>query len=85
MLVEASITGVVRTILIIIGVLVILRFIGQLIQAKNNMEEERAMNERDRKLRSEKEQKRKNLGKTSILKRGNNNVQAEDVDFEEID
>lgn len=83
MLVEASITGVVRTILIIIGVLVVLRFIGQLMQAKKNMEEERALNERDRKLRTEKERKRKNLGKTSLLRRGDR-VDAEDVDFKEV-
>jgi hypothetical protein len=83
MLVEASITGVVRTILIIIGVLVVLRFIGQLMQAKKNMEEERALNERDRKLRTEKERKRKNLGKTSLLRR-DDRVDAEDVDFKEV-
>lgn len=84
MLVEASITGVVRTILIIIGVLVVLRFIGQLMQAKKNMEEERALNERERKLRSEKERKRKNFGKTNLLRK-DASVDAEDVDFKEID
>lgn len=84
MLVEASITGVVRTILIIIGVLVVLRFIGQLMQAKKNMEEERALNERDRKLRNEKERKRNNLGKTNLLRK-DDRVDAEDVDFKEID
>lgn len=83
MLVEASITGVVRTILIIIGVLVVLRFIGQLMQAKKNMEEERALNERDRKLRNEKERKRNNLGKTNLLRR-DDRVDAEDVDFKEV-
>jgi hypothetical protein len=83
MLVEASITGVVRTILIIIGVLVVLRFIGQLMQAKKNMEEERALNERDRKLRNEKERKRNNLGKTNLLSR-EDRVDAEDVDFKEV-
>jgi hypothetical protein len=83
MLVEASITGVVRTILIIIGVLVVLRFIGQLMQAKKNMEEERALNERDRKLRNEKERKRNNLGKTNLLRK-DDRVDAEDVDFKEV-
>lgn len=83
MLVEASITGVVRMILIIIGVLVVLRFIGQLMQAKKNMEEERALNERDRKLRNEKERKRNNLGKTNLLRR-DYRVDAEDVDFKEV-
>lgn len=83
MLVEASITGVVRMILIIIGVLVVLRFIGQLMQAKKNMEEERALNERDRKLRNEKERKRNNLGKTNLLRK-DDRVDAEDVDFKEV-
>lgn len=83
MLVEASITGVVRTILIIIGLLVVLRFIGQLMQAKKNMEEERALNERDRKLRNEKERKRNNLGKTNLLRK-DDRVDAEDVDFKEV-
>lgn len=83
MLVEASITGVVRTILIIIGVLVVLRFIGQLMQAKKNMEEERALNERDRKLRNEKERKRNNLGKTNLMRK-DDRVDAEDVDFKEV-
>lgn len=83
MLVEASITGVVRTILIIIGVLVVLRFIGQLMQAKKNMEEERALNERDRKLRNEKERKRNNLGQTNLLRK-DDRVDAEDVDFKEV-
>lgn len=83
MLVEASITGVVRTILIIIGALVVLRFIGQLMQAKKNMEEERALNERDRKLRHEKERKRNNLGKTNLLRK-DDRVDAEDVDFKEV-
>lgn len=83
MLVEASITGVVRTILIIIGVLVVLRFIGQLMQAKKNMEEERSLNERDRKLRNEKERKRNNLGKTNLLRK-DDRVDAEDVDFKEV-
>lgn len=81
--VEASITGVVRTILIIIGVLVVLRFIGQLMQAKKNMEEERALNERDRKLRNEKERKRNNLGQTNLLRK-DDRVDAEDVDFKEV-
>ena len=65
---EASVTGLVRTLLIIIGVFVLLRFLGQLINAKRNMEEERKLNAQQRKFNQEKERKRKNLGKTSILK-----------------
>ena len=84
MIVEASITGLLRTLLIIAGVFVLLRFLGQFMNAKRNMEEERAMNERERKLRDEKKRKQAELGKTKVIRRSDR-TQAEDVDFEEID
>lgn len=83
---EASITGAFRTILIIIGVIVLLRFVGQFMNAKRNMEEERQMNENQRRFAKEKKKKKANLGKTRIInknQRGGENI--EDVDFEEID
>lgn len=83
-MVEASVTGLVRTLLIIVGVIVILRFLGQLMTAKRNMEEERKLNEQQRRFNQEKEKKRKNLGKTSILKKGSSSSDIEDVDFEEM-
>ncbi len=82
-MVAASVTGLFRTILIIIGVFVLLRFLGQLMNAKRNMEEERALNERQRRQEEEKRQTSQNLGKTRILKNPGSE-QAEDVDFEEI-
>ena len=81
---EASVTGLIRTLLIIIGVFVLLRFLGQLMNAKRNMEEERKLNAQQRKLNQEKERKRKNLGKTSILKRFQDSDNIEDVDHEEM-
>ncbi len=83
-MVEASVTGLVRTLLIIVGVIVLLRFLGQLMNAKKNMEAERELNERQRKFNSEKERKRKNLGKTSVLKKGQSSDNIEDVDYEEM-
>lgn len=83
-MVEASVTGLIRTLLIIVGVIVLLRFLGQLMTAKRNMEEERKLNERQRRFDQEKEQKRKNLGKTSILRKGSASSDIEDVDFEEM-
>ncbi|MFZ9028985.1 MAG: hypothetical protein ACO2Z9_08200 [Crocinitomicaceae bacterium] len=83
-MVEASVTGLVRTLLIIIGVFVLLRFLGQLMTAKRNMEEERKLNEQQRKFNQEKERKRKNLGKTSILKRSQGSDNIQDVDYEEM-
>ena len=82
MIIESSVTGLFRMLLIIVGAFVLLRFIGQLMNAKRNMDEERSIYERERKLRKEKEKKEKNLGKTNILNRGDND--AEDVDYEEL-
>ncbi len=88
--VEASVTGFIRTILIIIGAIVALRFLGQLMIAKRNMEEERAMNERQRKFEQERSQKIKSFGKMSILggskkkKAQSEYMDIEDVDYEEV-
>jgi uncharacterized membrane protein len=85
-MVEASFTGLIRTVLIIIGVFVLLRFIGQLMNAKRNMDEEQQMKDRAEKLRKAREKTAKNLGKTTVIKdsrAGSGDV--EDVDFEEID
>lgn len=91
MVAEASITGIFRTILIIVGAIVLLRFLGQLMIAKRNMEEERKHSQRQRMAEKERNEKLKNFGKTKIINnsvanktrsKGTNNV--EDVDFEEI-
>lgn len=83
MIVEASATGLVRTLLIIIGVFVILRFLGQFMTAKKNMEQERSMNAQNRSFNEAKEKSKSNIGKTKILNK--NGVDAEDVDFEEVE
>lgn len=83
-MVEASVTGLVRTLLIIIGIIVLLRFLGQLMTAKRNMEEERKLNEQQRRFNQEKERKKANLGQTSILKKSPGPGDIEDVDFEEM-
>lgn len=82
-MVEASFTGLIRTLLIIVGVFVVLRFLGQLMNAKRNMEEERKMNEQARKLNKERENKQRDLGKTNVLK-GQGPSDVEDVDYEEL-
>ena len=90
MVVEASIPNVFRTLLIIIGAIVLLRFIGQWMNAKRNMEEERRLNKQQREFQKERNQKLKNFGKVNVFSRNpkktnhlNGNV--EDVDFEEVD
>ena len=88
--VEASVPGIIRTVLIVIGAIVLLRFLGQLMIAKRNMEEERSMNERQRNLEKERSEKQKKFGKISILggsqkKTSHSNYsEVVDVDYEEI-
>ena len=82
MIVAASFTGVIKTVLILIGVLVILRIIGRTMIAKRNLENERDLINHVREFENKKDFVRKNQGKTSILSKGK--IQAEDADFEEV-
>jgi len=80
-----SVTGLFRTLLIIIGVFVLLRFLGQLMQAKRNVEAER----RDQANRREAEGKRKdanqNIGKTTISRIEKSQYKDDDyTDYEEV-
>ncbi len=79
-----SITGLFKTLLIIVGVIVVLRFLGRLATAKRNMEVERKMNEQNRKFNEEKNKQQKHVGKTEVLNRNVDAKSVEDVDFEEI-
>jgi uncharacterized protein YxeA len=82
MIITASFTGVIKTVLILIGVLVILRIIGRTMIAKRNLEQERDLINREREFEKKKDFVRKNQGKTSILTKGK--IKAEDADFEEV-
>ena len=90
MIIEASIVGIFKTVLLILGAFVLLRFLGQLMIAKRNMEEERMLNKKHRDVEAECNQKLKNFGKTSILnakkksptKKEGDFIQ--DVDYEEM-
>jgi hypothetical protein len=90
MIVEASIVGIFKTVLLILGAFVLLRFLGQLMIAKRNMEEERMLNKKHRDVEAERNQKLKNFGKTSVLnakkksptKKEGDFIQ--DVDYEEM-
>ena len=80
-----SVTGLFRTLLIIIGVFVLLRFLGQMMQAKRNVDSER----RDLRARKEadrqKSEAQRNFGKTTISKIGKSKFRDEDyTDFEEL-
>jgi hypothetical protein len=83
---EASLTGAIRMILIIIGVLVVLRFVGQLMLAKRNLAEEKELDRQKKAQDVEAKRKKRNLGRTQILgKKQSSSDGIEDVDFEEVD
>ena len=91
MIVEASVTGIFRTILIIVGTLALLRFLGRIMIAKRNLEEERSILKAQRKQEKELEKVKKRFGKTDIINDKSNSShpkinpnKVEDVDFEEI-
>ena len=87
---SASLVGIVKTVLIIIGSMVVLRFIGQLMIAKRNADEERALNKRVSDLEKERLYKMKNFGKIKIQKSNLNSQKketshdTEDVSYEEL-
>lgn len=84
-MIALSVTGLVRTLLILIGAFVLLRFIGQVLRARRDMEAEKERQEQERRFELERKEKQRNLGKTSILDKPNSNSTIQDVDFEEID
>lgn len=80
-----SISGVVRTIFIIIGVIFFLRFLGRLMISKRAMDEERRMLRQQRESEREIQQARANYGKRTISKIDPNQTSSNDfVDFEEV-
>lgn len=73
-------------ILIILGVMVVLRVIGQLMIARRNADAEREMLQKERESQRMSSEARKNLGKTTISRIDKKQMdQAEYTDFEEID
>jgi hypothetical protein len=80
---EASFTGFLKTVLIIIGAFVLLRFLGQLAIAKRNMEAEKEAAQREKDLLRERNRKMKDFGKVTIQK-SKPKGDVQDVDYEEI-
>ncbi|MBI2259058.1 MAG: hypothetical protein HYU67_09175 [Flavobacteriia bacterium] len=76
-----SITGLLKTLFILIGVFVFLRFIGQLLIAKRNLKENEILNREKKLFQKEKELKQKYEGKINISQ---SNINAQDVDYEDI-
>ncbi len=83
MVAEASVTGLLKTIFIIIGVMVVLKYIGQLMVAKRNIAEQNRMRAGEKLAEKQRAQFERNKGEISILRNVTpRNVQ--DVDYEEI-
>lgn len=89
MIAYGSITGLFKTLFILIGVFVVLRIVGQLMIAKRNIEEEKKLNRRQKEFDQQRNEKLKNFGRVNILGKTKQsppaNYDAEEVDFEEID
>lgn len=77
-----SIVGLFRTVLIIIAVFAIVRFVGRMMVAYRNGQAERQHAEERERLRREKQKSDERLGKVEIIEDGG---EAEDVDFEEVE
>lgn len=81
-----SVTGVFKTILILVGVFVLMRFIGNLMVAKRNIDEHEKLRKQQRESEELVDHSRKNFGKTSISKLENSKNNSSDyVDFEEVE
>ena len=75
----------IRIILLIIGVTVALRFLGQLMIAKRNIEEQNRMKAEQNRLQKQKNYVEKNKGKTSLFSKNTRSAEPfEDVDYEEV-
>lgn len=86
-MVEASVTGLFRMILIIIGVFVILRFLGQVLIAKNNVVSQKEMKNREEAIKREKEKAKREYGNTKITMNKSSNTKdssIEDVDYQDV-
>lgn len=88
MISEASITGLFRTAFILIGVYVLLKFIGRVMLAKRALDNQKRELEREKQDLREKKRFFQNLGKTQVIHSKNPNTRSsrtEDVDYEEVD
>jgi uncharacterized membrane protein len=79
----ASIQGTFKMILMIIGALVVLRFLGQLMVAKRNLAEQKRHEDFQKEIEKQKSFYKKNTGKINILHK-NTSKNVQDVDYEEV-
>jgi hypothetical protein len=83
MVVVASPSGVVKTILMLLGAMVVLKYLGQMMVAKRNIAEQNRFKEEQNNIQQQKQHYERNKGKISIL-RNVNPRDVKDVDYEEV-
>ncbi len=82
---QASIPGLIKTILIIIGAIVAIRFLGQMMNAKRNIEEEKELLRKSEKSKKDEAQARKDFGKVEIIKNTSTVKQKQDDKFDDAE
>ncbi len=77
--------GLIRMVLLIVGVIVALRFIGQLMIAKRNIDEQNRSQAERNQLEKQRRHVERNKGKTTLVgKTSKASEPFEDVDYEEV-
>lgn len=85
MIQEASITGVLRTVFVVIGVLAVLRFLGKVMIARREAAKLQELEKVKDEIRKAQIKAEKEKGKVSIHNSSTSNSHpVNDVDFEEI-
>lgn len=80
-----AITTVFRTVLILIGIFVVIRVIGQMMVAKRNLEEEKNLLKKQREEERLAAEAKRNFGKTSVTRIDRKSASDEEyTDFEEV-
>jgi rRNA maturation endonuclease Nob1 len=70
---QASVSGVIKMILILIGSVVVMRFLGQIMNAKRNIKEEQELDRIRKKNSANKVKAQQDFGKVKISKPNKNN------------
>jgi hypothetical protein len=83
MVITASVSGVLKTILMLLGAMVVLKYLGQLLVAKRNIADQSRFREEQDKIQRQKAHFERNKGKISIVRNVHPN-EVKDVDYEEI-
>ncbi len=86
-MVEASVTGLFRTILILIGVFTLLRFLGRILVAKRNLASEKEMRRREEEKNFTRKNAKSKLGRVEVHQGSIQPDKKEkiiDIPFEEV-